>query len=92
MAHRKSPRTVSARLPHSVGAHRNDCTHSVSSGEVPTNGTVSAGGLFFPQSAAPHWRPKPEHRVPNSVDVVSLVEEVGDMGVMTRHTNTFSDQ
>jgi hypothetical protein len=53
-----------------------DCTHSMSSGQVPTNGMVSAGGLSFPQSVAPNWRPKAEHRVPNSIDAISLDEIV----------------
>jgi hypothetical protein len=53
-----------------------DCTHSMSSGQVPTNGMVSAGGLSFPQSVAPNWRPKAEHRVPNSIDAISLDELV----------------
>lgn len=60
-----------------------DCTRSASSGEVPTSGMVSSGGLSFPQSVAPQWRAKAEHRVPNSVDAVSLDEKVSDMGEST---------
>lgn len=71
--------------PEPVGHSATDCTNSVSSGEVrpgdsPTNGVVSAGGLSFPRSVAPEWRAKPEHRVPNSIDAVSLDELVSDIG------------
>jgi hypothetical protein len=56
----------------------------MTSGEVPpgdsSNDMVSAGGLSFPRSVAPDWRAKPEHRVPNSVDAVSLDEVVSDIG------------
>lgn len=45
-----------------------------------TSGLVSAGGLSFPRSVAPEWRAKPEHRVPNSIDAVSLDELVSDIG------------
>ncbi|TDH53135.1 hypothetical protein [Mycobacterium talmoniae] len=60
-----------------------DCTHSVSSGQLPVNGMVSAGGLSFPQSVAPDWRAKPEHRVPNSIDAVSLDETVSETASMS---------
>jgi hypothetical protein len=77
-----APDSVGEAAPTPAAHTATDCTHSVSSGEVPTNGTVSAGGLFFPRSVAPRWQPKPEHRVPNSIDAVSLDEEVSDMGDM----------
>jgi hypothetical protein len=59
-----------------------DCTNSVTSGEVPPGdlSMVSAGGLSFPRSVAPDWRAKAEHRVPNSIDAVSLDEKISDMG------------
>lgn len=60
-----------------------DCTHSVSSGELPPHGMVAAGGLSFPQSIAPDWRVKPEHRVPNSIDAVSLDEQTAETATMS---------
>ena len=72
-----------ASAPTPVLQTATDCTRSASSGEVPTSGMVSAGGLSFPQSVAPQWRAKAEHRVPNSVDAVSLDEKVSDMGEST---------
>lgn len=59
------------------------CTHSESSGEVPETGMVSAGGLSFPLSVAPDWERKAEHRVPNSIDAVSLAETVSETEDMT---------
>ncbi|BBZ15161.1 hypothetical protein [Mycobacterium branderi] len=60
-----------------------DCTHSASSGQVPVNGVVSAGGLSFPQNVAPGWRPKAEHRLPNSIDAISLDYTVSRVGGRT---------
>ncbi|WP_163796933.1 hypothetical protein [Mycolicibacterium sediminis] len=60
-----------------------ECTQGVSDGEVPESGAVSAGGLSFPRSVAPEWQPKAEHRVPNSVDAISLEAEISDMTDMT---------
>lgn len=74
-----APGPAEAEAPKPVAQTATDCTHSVSSGEVPTNGMVSAGGLYFPQNIAPGWRPKAEHRVPNSIDAVSLDEVISDM-------------
>lgn len=58
--------------------HATRCTHSESSGEPPETGLVSAGGLSFPLDVAPDWQRKAEHRVPNSIDAVSLAETVSE--------------
>lgn len=77
-----TPGVLDEAPPTPVAQAATDCTHSLSSGEVPTSGIVSAGGLSFPRSVAPDWRPKPEHRVPNSIDAVSLDEQISDMEEM----------
>lgn len=79
LTHPTSEPVASEPPPSPVAQNATDCTHSVSSGEVPTTGMVSAGGLAFPQNIAPDWRPKAEHRVPNSIDAVSLDETVREM-------------
>lgn len=62
-----------ARPPGATG-----CTHSETSGEPPETGSVSAGGLSFPLGVAPDWERRAEHRVPNSIDAVSLTETVSE--------------
>lgn len=80
---RSVPDTAVAGAPPSSNAQSaTDCTHSVSSGELPPRGMVAAGGLSFPQSIAPDWRVKPEHRVPNSIDAVSLDEQTAATATM----------
>lgn len=75
----QAPGTPQASTPH----HATGCTHSESSGVPPETGAVSAGGLSFPLSVAPDWRRKAEHRVPNSIDAVSLVETVSETADMS---------
>lgn len=53
-----------------------DCTPNVSTGGLPVNGVVSAGGLSFAQSVAPDWVPRGDSRMPNALDAVSLVQTV----------------
>ena len=79
-----APDTVASApsSPKPVASTARDCTHSVSSGEIPTADMVTAGGLAFPISVAPDWRRKAEHRVPNSIDAVSLTETVSEMEQM----------
>jgi hypothetical protein len=53
-----------------------DCTPNVSGSTAPTGGTVSAGGLSFPASAAPDWTLFSDDSTPNGIDVVGLAREV----------------
>ncbi|MBJ7339212.1 hypothetical protein [Mycolicibacterium sp.] len=62
--------------PRTVVQNATECTDGVSNGEVPTGEMVSAGGLFFPRDVAPGWDLLAEPDEPNSVDAVTLQEEV----------------
>lgn len=53
-----------------------DCTDNVSGGAPPSGGTVSAGKLSFPASAAPGWLPYSDDQNPNLIGGVGLAAEV----------------
>lgn len=60
-----------------------DCTPNVSSGELPVNGAVSAGGLSFPQSVAADWTAAGNYWFPNVIDAVTLYQEIDSGGWIT---------
>jgi len=53
-----------------------DCTPNVSGGDKPATGTVLAGKLSFPTSAAPGWTPISDDQTPNLIGAVGVAKEV----------------